>query len=170
MKNAVETALNQQISKEFFSAYLYLSMAAFFERLSLGGFAHWMRLQYEEELTHAIKLYDFLVDNDGQVELQAIAKPPSEFGTPVEIMEAALDHEKEITASINALYETAAKENEYPTQIILQWFISEQAEEEKQVGDIVAQLKMVGGDGPALLLMDSQLAGRTLQAETDPAN
>lgn len=161
MKKAVESAVNTQIAAEFYSAYLYFSMSAFFERMSLTGFAHWMRMQYDEELLHAAKLFDFLVDNDGHVELQAIAKPPSEFGTPEEIMEAALQHEKQVTASIVALYETAVKESEYPTQILMQWFITEQAEEEKQVGDIVSQLKMVGRDGPALLIMDSQLAGRT---------
>jgi ferritin len=169
MKKAVESAINKQIGDEFYSAYLYLSMSAFFERMSLSGFAHWMRLQYEEELVHASKLFDFLADNDGHVELQPVAKPPSEFGTPLEIIETALQHEKEVTASIIRLYETAVKESEYPTQIVMQWFIAEQTEEEKQVGDIVAQLKMVGGDGPALLIIDAQLASRTLQAGTEPA-
>lgn len=159
----VEAAVNEQIGMEFFSAYLYLSMSAAFERKSLGGFAHWMRMQYEEELVHATKMFDFMIDNDGTVVLPAIAKPAPEFGTPLEIAKEALAHEKQITASIIRLYELAVKENDYPTQIIMQWFISEQTEEEKNVGDIVAHLELVGDDGPALLLMDNQLASRTAE-------
>ena len=157
----VESAMNDQIGAEFYSAYLYLSMSAFFERKSLAGFAHWMRLQYGEELVHATKMFDFMVDNDANLQLQPIPAPPSEFGTPLEIMREALRHEQEITASIVKVYELAVSEHEYPTQILMQWFINEQTEEEKTVGDIVAHLEMIGDDGPALLLMDNQLAGRT---------
>ncbi|MFQ5551108.1 MAG: ferritin [Gemmatimonadales bacterium] len=161
---AVEAAVNDQIRDEFYSAHLYLSMSAFFESQSLGGFATWMRMQYEEEIMHAVKLYDFLLDNDGKVELQAIDQPPSGFGTPLEIMKQALEHEREVSRSITALYELALEERDYPTQILLQWFISEQTEEEKMVGDIVAQLEMIGSDGSALLIMDGQLGSRRTQA------
>ena len=147
---AVMSALNGQIGKEFYSSHLYLSMAAFLESSNLPGFAAWMRLQAEEERAHAMRLFDYVVDSGGRITLEAIAAPPSDFGAPINTMERTLEHEQEITASINALYELAVKENDYRTQVQLQWFITEQAEEEKSVSDIVEQLKMAGDSGPAL--------------------
>ncbi len=157
---AVEKAINDQIAMEFYSAYLYLAMAADFAERNLPGFAHWMRLQYQEELNHALKLFDFLVGNDGKVVLQALEKPPSGFAGPLEVMEQSLKHEKEVTASITRLYELAIKEKDYPAQLMLQWFITEQTEEERTVTDIIARLKLAGDNASAFLLIDRDLGSR----------
>jgi len=159
----VVAGINDQIAKEFYAAYLYLAMAAYCDAESLPGFAHWMRMQHDEELGHALRLFDFLLEKGERVQLKAIDKPPLKFGTPLEVIKAALAHEKKVTASINKLYETAVKEKDYPAQLMLQWFISEQVEEERSASDIIAQLEMAGDSGPALLMMDRQLASR--QAE-----
>lgn len=158
---AVEAGLNDQIAGEFYAAYLYLSMAAFFESQNLPGFAHWMRLQYREELSHAERLFNFLIDRGGRVVLQALDKPPMDFKGPLAGMEQALKHEQEVTAAIHTLYELAVKEKDYPTQLELQWFISEQVEEERTVSDVIAQLRRAGDSGPGLLLIDRQLGTRS---------
>jgi ferritin len=157
--------INDQVAKEFYAAYLYLSMAAYCDGKNLPGFAHWMRMQFQEELGHALRLFDFVLERGGQAELQAIDKPPVDFGSPLDVMKAALAHEQKVTASINRLYELADKEKDYPAQLMLQWFITEQVEEERSVGDIIAQLELAGDGGPALLMMDRQLAGRRPEEE-----
>ncbi len=157
---AVEAGLNKQITVEFDSAYLYLSMAAYFEQQNLPGFGHWMRQQHQEELSHGMKLFNFVLDNGGRVELEAVAKPLSEFDSPLGVMRLTLQHEEKVTASINKLYELALSEKDYPTQLVLQWFISEQTEEEKTVGEVIAQLRMIGDNGSAMLMMDRRLAAR----------
>ncbi|MFQ5704942.1 MAG: ferritin [Gemmatimonadales bacterium] len=157
---AVESALNDQIRLEFESAYLYLSMAAYFESQNLPGFAHWMRVQHREELEHAMKLFDFLLASGGRVQLRGLKEPAHDFGSPVAVMEQTLGHEQSITAAITTLYELTLQEKDYPSQLVLQWFISEQAEEEKSVSDIIAQLAMVGDNKPAMLMMDRQLGSR----------
>ena len=156
----IQNAINDQIKHEFYSSYLYLSMSAYFETLSLPGFASWMRVQSQEEHEHAMKFFDFVNDRDGSVELQALDQPPGEFQSPLDVFEHALAHERKVTALINRLYELALKENDYATQTLLQWFITEQVEEEKNASQIVEQLKMTGGDSTALLLLDRELAGR----------
>ena len=161
MNQNVQDAINEQIKQEFFASYLYLSMMAYFEAESLGGFAHWMRLQAEEEHSHAMKLVDFLVERGGRVELQAIDKPQGEFESPLAVMEAALKHEQKVTARINSLYELAGSEGDYPAQVMLQWFITEQVEEEASAGLIVDQLRLAGDSGSALLMLDSKLKQRT---------
>lgn len=159
---AVEAGLNDQIAKEFYAAYLYLSMSAFFESENLPGFAHWMRLQYREETSHAERLLDFLANRGGRVVLQAIDKPPKDFKGPLAGMSEALKHEREVTATIHRLYELAVQEKDYATQLELQWFISEQVEEERTVSDIIAQLKLAGDSAPGLLMIDRHLAARAL--------
>jgi ferritin len=156
----VEGAINDQIAKEFYAAHLYLSMSAWLEQQNLPGFAHWMRLQSDEERGHAMRLYDFLIESGGRVRLEGMEAPPVEFKGPLAIMEASLAHEKKVTASIRKLYELAEKEKDYATQLMLQWFISEQLEEEKQAQDIIARLKMAGDSSAALLFIDSQLGSR----------
>jgi len=156
----IQNAINDQIKHEFFSSYLYLSMSAYFETLSLPGFASWMRVQSQEEHEHAMKFFDFLNDRGGSVELQALDQPPGEFQSPLDVFEQALAHERKVTSLIHRLYELALKENDYATQTLLQWFITEQVEEEKNAGQIVEQLKMTGGEPSALLLLDRDLAGR----------
>jgi ferritin len=156
----VQNAINDQIKHEFYSSYLYLSMSAYFETLSLPGFARWMRVQSQEEHEHAMKFFDFINDRGGTVELQALDQPPGEFQSPLDVFEQALGHERKVTSLIHKLYELALKENDYATQTLLQWFITEQVEEEKNAGQIVEQLKMTGGEPSALLLLDRDLAGR----------
>jgi ferritin len=160
ISSTIQNAINDQIKHEFFSSYLYLSMSAYFETLSLPGFARWMRMQSQEEHEHAMKFFDFLNDRGGSVELQALDQPAGEFQSPLDVFEQSLAHERKVTALINRLYELALKENDYATQTLLQWFITEQVEEEKNAGQIVEQLKMTGGEPSALLLLDRELAGR----------
>ncbi|MHC4441522.1 MAG: ferritin [Planctomycetota bacterium] len=156
----VLNALNEQIQKEFASAYLYLSMATHFEHENLPGFAHWMKVQAKEEMGHGMRIFDYINDRGGRVILGAIEKPPVDFGSPIEIFQQTLDHEKKVTASINALYELAIKENDYPTQVHLQWFINEQVEEEKSADTILQQLKTVEDGKYSLIIMEHQLSKR----------
>jgi ferritin len=162
---AVAAAINDQIAMEMESAYIYLAMAAYFDEHNLPGFSHWMRMQHQEELAHAMKLFDFMLDNGGHVVLQALGKPPSQFKSPLHVMKQSLKHEQKVTAAITKLYELSVQEKDYPAQILLQWFIAEQTEEEKTVGDIIAQMEMVGDSGSGLMLIDQQLSGRTAQPE-----
>lgn len=157
---AVEQALNNQVQKELHSAYIYLSMAAYFEAENLPGAAHWMRSQAGEEQQHAMKLFDFIIDRGGRVALQAIGEPPASFASPVAVFEAAYAHEQTVSKSIHDLYALALHENDYPTQVMLQWFINEQVEEEKNANAIMSQLRMVGNSPAALFMIDRQLAAR----------
>jgi len=165
IKKTVEKALNDQVKAEFDSAYVYLAMSAHCESMNLGGFATWLRLQYEEEMAHAMRLLDFVHNRGGKVTLQAIAKPSATFGKPLNIFKEVLKNEQKVTGLINKLYALAIKENDYPTQVELQWFISEQVEEEKSAGDILEQLKMVGDHGASLHRMDRILAKRGLEQQ-----
>ncbi len=160
LSDKLQSALNEQIKHEFYSAYLYLAMSAHFENKSLPGFAKWMRKQAEEEMEHAMKIYDFIHDCGSTVTLQAIEQPPADFGTPLEAFQQALEHEQFITGRINKLYKLALEENDYPTQVMLQWFIEEQVEEEKTASEIVEQLKLTANHGPAILMMDQRLGKR----------
>ncbi len=156
----MQDAMNDQINRELYSSYLYLSMAAYLEDRNLPGFAHWMRVQEAEERGHAMKLYDFMVERGGRVMLKAIDAPKAEWNSTLELAEEVAAHEAKITASINALYELALKEKDYPTQIMLQWFITEQVEEEKNAAEIVANLKLIEDRGTAVLMLDHRLAKR----------
>ncbi len=156
----VQDAINEQINHELYSAYLYLSMAAHFESENFPGFAHWMIVQYKEETSHAMKFYKFLHDRSGKVVLKAIEQPPTKFETPLKIFEMILKHEQKVSALINRLYELAVKHKDYPTQVLLQWFITEQVEEEKNDLEIINQLTMAGNAPAAIMLIDRQLAMR----------
>lgn len=160
MNKKVEKAFNDQIQLELSSAYLYLAMAAHFEGQNLPGFAHWMKAQFQEEQGHAMRLYEHVNDRGGRVVLEAIEKPPTEFGSPREVFEAVLKHERKVTASIHKLYELAGKENDLAAQVHLQWFINEQVEEEKNAIDILAQLTAVEEHKHALLMVDHHLGQR----------
>lgn len=153
-------AINDQMAMEFHAAYLYLAMAAWFEAQALPGFAKWMRLQNQEEQGHALKLFQYLLDSGGTVELKGIDAPPKTFKDPMSVMKAALAHEQKVTKSINALYELAHKEKDYPAQLELQWFITEQVEEERTVGDIIQRMQHAGTSGAALLMIDHELGSR----------
>ena len=156
----MQDALNEQINKELFSSYLYLSMAAYFEEKNLSGFGTWMRVQADEEREHAMKFYDFILETGGKVMLKAIEAPKTEWNSNLEVAEEVAAHEAKVTASIYALYELALKEKDYPAQVMLQWFISEQVEEEKNAAEIVANLKLIEERGTAVLMLDHRLAKR----------
>ena len=165
---AVQDAMNEQIKNELYSAYQYLAMAAYCESANLPGFAHWMRTQAREETEHAMKFYDFILDRSGRVVLQAIDQPVADFSSPLEVFEQALEHEQKVTAMINDLYGLAVTENDYASQTFLQWFVTEQVEEEKNAGDVVETLKMVGDKSEALFLLDRELAGRAADEQPGP--
>jgi ferritin len=160
LSKALEGAINDQVKNELYSAYLYLSMSAYFEANNLPGAGRWMRLQSKEETSHAMKLFDYMNERGNHVVLQAIDQPPSEFESMLDIFQKSLEHEQKVTGMINRIYDLAVKENDYPTQIELQWFITEQVEEEKSAGDVVEQLKMVGEHGPSLIMFDRALGAR----------
>ena len=165
LNKKLESAINDQIQRELASAYIYLSMAAYFDANTLPGFANWMRIQFHEEQAHAFKFFDFVYDRGGVVELQAIEKPPVQFNSPIEVFEKTLAHEQFVTGHINDLYALALEERDYPSQTLLQWFIDEQVEEEKNAGDILDLLKMVEGNPHALLMLDRELGARQMPAE-----
>ena len=165
ISESVQQGLNDQIKHELYSAYVYLSVSAYCDRVGLPGFAHWMRLQHDEELVHALKIFDFISDRNGKVALQAIDAPPTEFGSPLEIVEKALEHEQRVTGLINNLYDLAHRENDYATQAMLQWFVTEQVEEEKNAGILVDRVKMAGDNRSALLMLDMELGRRTPEPE-----
>jgi ferritin len=156
----VQDAINEQIKNELYSGYLYLAMSAYFEAKNLPGFAHWMRMQAEEEQEHALKFFDFVNDRGARVVLQAIDQPPVEWESPLAVFEQTLEHEQKVTGLINQLYELALEENDYPTQVMLQWFIDEQVEEEKNATEIVETLRLAGDKGQALIMMDRALGRR----------
>ena len=163
LDQTVQDAMNEQIGNELFSAYQYLSMAAYCESENLPGFAQWMRAQAREETVHAMKFYDFILERNGHVVLRGIDGPLVEFGSPLEVFESALEHEMKVTAMINDLYGLAVRENDYASQTFLQWFVAEQVEEEKNAGDVVETLRMIGEGSEALFLLDRELGQR--QAE-----
>jgi ferritin len=160
LSKALQNAINGQIQHEFYSAYLYLSMSAHFETVHLPGCARWMRLQSQEEAAHAMKLFDFVLEREGRVVLQAIEQPPAQFKSPVTVFQQALEHERKVTGMIHRLYELAAKENDYATQVMLQWFIEEQVEEERSANDIMEQFKMIGDQPAALFILDKDVGAR----------
>jgi len=160
MNKKLLNEMNVQINKELYSGYLYLSVAAHFERENLAGFAHWMELQAEEELEHGMKFFKFLNEIGEKVSLDTIDKPEVDFGNPTEIFEMVLKHEQYVTSRINLLYKLALELNDYPTQMFLQWFVNEQVEEEKNATEILETLKIIGDAGNALIMLDNRLAAR----------
>ncbi len=156
----LEEAMNEQINKELYSAYLYLSMSAYCEAENLPGAARWMRIQAQEEVGHALKLFDHVTARKGRVVLKAIEMPPPVWKSPLEMFEEALTHERKVTSSINRLYEVALNENDYATQMGLQWFITEQVQEEDNAGRVVEQLRRVADQPMGLLMLDRQLGER----------
>ena len=160
LSKKMQDAINEQIKEELASAYIYLSMAAYCESINLGGFANWMTAQSNEEMSHAMKFYGYIHDRGGRVVLEALDKPATEFGGPIDVFEKTLAHEQYITGRIHNLYAMAAEEKDYASLGILQWFVDEQVEEEKTAGDILEMLKMVGDKGHGLIMLDRQLAQR----------
>lgn len=164
---SLANAVNDQIAIEFQSAYQYLAMSAWFTQNNLHGFAHWMHMQWQEEMNHAMKLYTFLHDRGGSVVLKGLSAPTATYTSPQHCFEEVLIHEQRVTESINALYDVAVKERDLPLQIVLQWFISEQVEEEAQVNEVLDRLKLVGTDGPSIFLVDRELSRRPSASTTE---
>lgn len=160
LSNPMQQALNDQINYELGAMYNYMAMAAWFEQANLPGCAKWMSKQAAEEHEHAMKLYGHVYDRGGSVAFQAIAKPRAEFGGVREVFEAGLALEQSNTANIHNLYEQALGEKDYPAQVVLQWFIDEQVEEEKSFADILAQLDMIQDNPAGLLMFDGRLGSR----------
>lgn len=163
----IQDALNSQVNAEFFSSYLYLSMAAHFERSSLPGMATWMRFQAQEELGHALKIFSFINERNGHAILAEVEGPKTEWSSALEAFEDSYAHEQKISGLINDLANLAREEKDHATATFLQWFITEQVEEEASVSTVVDQLKLVGDNGVALFMVDGQLGQRV--APTMPA-
>jgi len=159
ISNAMAQRLNGQVNKEFYSAYFYMSMSAHSERKNLKGIAAWFMAKYEEETAHAMKIYRYLHDQGARIELDAIGKPPTEYAGVLDMFEKTLIHEQDVTASFNDLVDAALTEKDHATNIFLQWFVTEQIEEEAMVSDIIGRLALVGERGEGLFMIDNQLAG-----------
>ena len=166
LNKKVESALNNQIVAEYYSAYLYLSMSAFFESANLSGFANWMRVQTLEELTHGTKIFDYVNERGGRVLLDAVKKPPLKWTSPLAAFQDAYQHEQKVTGMINKLVDLAVKEKDHATQNFLQWFVSEQVEEEASADEIVQKLKLVGKEGGGLFMIDRELGQRVFTPPT----
>lgn len=160
MEKKVTESMNEQIVHELFSAYFYLSMAAYFERENLPGFAGWMKVQASEEQGHAMKFYDYLLDRGEKVQLGAIAQPPVDFTSARDVFEQVLAHEQKVTALINSIYEKAVAAKDTASQVFLQWFITEQVEEEKNASQTLAILTKMGDSVGGLYQLDHQLGKR----------
>jgi ferritin len=156
----IEAALNEQLNLELRSAYAYLAMSAYCEGQSLSGFAHWLRAQSREEVDHAMRFYNFIIDRGGRVMLGDLGKPRDDFGSPLQVFEESLEHERSVTRAINELYSLTTEANDYASQAFLNWFVTEQVEEEKTVEGIIDDLQRVGQQGEALYLLDKDLGGR----------
>jgi ferritin len=161
MNTTVLNAINEQINSEFEASYTYLAMASFCEQQRFLGAAKWLRMQSDEERMHALKLFDFALARDGAVDLKTIDKPKAKFDSLAEVFEQALAHEKRVTQQINALYELCFQEKAFAEMTELQWFLTEQVEEEKTAREIVAKFRLVKNDPAALLDLDRELANRT---------
>lgn len=161
LSKKVEEVLNKQINAEFWSAYMYLSMSAYFQSVAMNGFAHWMRLQFEEEKAHALKIYDYVFSRGGVVKLDTIENVPTHWNSVSEVIKATYEHECKVTAMIYNCYEAANSEKDYATSSMLQWFIDEQVEEEENVQEILDKLALVGESKHTLYLLDKEMKKRT---------
>ena len=166
----IQHAINEQINQELTAGYSYLGMCAWFEDRNLPGFAHWCRLQYEEETAHAMRLFQYLLDRGGRVNLETVHGPREDYESVLEVFRAALGMEQENTASIDQLYSLAQQHNDHATMSHLQWFVDEQVEEEKNVGDVVARIEMAQDDQSAMLFLDDKLSQRAPEAGADTAS
>jgi ferritin len=162
----MEKALNEQVNAELFSAYLYLSMEAYFKSLNLNGFANWMRVQTQEEVSHAMKIYDFIDERGGRIVLKAIGGPDTQWDSPLAAFEAVYEHEQKVTGLINSLVNLAIEEKDHATNTFLQWFVNEQVEEESSADQMVRQLKMIDTSPGGMFMLDRELGQRVF---TPPA-
>ena len=160
LNERMNAALNEQVNAEMYSAYLYLSMQAYFQKLNLNGFVNWMNIQIQEEMAHARGLYDYIQERDGEIILDAIKKPDQTWNSPLEVFEAVLKHEQLVTSLINKLADVADETKDRAAALFLQWYIKEQVEEEASVSGALETLRMIKDDTHALLLLDKELAAR----------
>lgn len=167
IKKKVQDAINRQINRELYSAYLYLSMQSYFESINLKGFANWMKVQVQEELTHAMKLYDYLFQRGGRIILQPIEAPPGEWSSPLDVFEKTYEHEQAVTSLINDLVELANSEKDHATYNMLLWFVSEQVEEENNVSNLTKKIKLMKDAPGGIFMLDKELATRIV---TTPAS
>jgi ferritin len=163
LKESLTKALSQQLNAEFYSAYLYLAMTAYFEFSNLPGHAHWTRLQAQEEMAHGLQFFDFINARGGKVTFLPIELPQQEWKSPQDVFEHILEHETKVTALINELVDIATKEKDHATTNFLQKFVDEQVEEEMSANAIVQKQKLIGGDGPGLFLIDQELGKRIVK-------
>ncbi len=169
ISHQIQDAFNDQLNAELYSAYLYLSMSAYFESMNLKGFANWMRTQAQEEMLHAMKFYSFINDRGGRVVLSAIDGPPVKWDSPLAAFEDAYRHEQKVTGLINNLVDLAMQEKDHSAGAFLQWFVTEQVEEEASADAVVQKLKLAGGQGAALFMIDAELATRVFTMPTAQA-
>jgi len=161
LSEKIQDALNDQVNAEFYAAYLYLSIAAYFESVNLPGFAGWMRVQSMEEVTHAMRIFNHINERGGRVTLKAINTPPVEWSSPLDAFKGAYAHEQKVTKMINDLVDMAIGEKDHASNAMLQWFVTEQVEEEMTADGYVQKLKLAGDSPNALLMLDRELAART---------
>lgn len=161
----VQQAFNSQLNEELFSSYLYLSMAAHFEAKNLKGFAHWFRIQSQEEYGHALKFFNFILQKGGKVSLTQIATPKTEWNSIAEVFNDTLKHEQKISDLINKLVEVSMEEKDYAAHTFLQWFVTEQVEEEANVEEIIQKIEMIGDNKSGLFLLDNELGSRSVTSE-----
>lgn len=166
LSEKMNNELNKQINAEMFSSYLYLSMSGWFESKGLSGFANWLRVQAKEETFHGEKIYDYVYERDGRVILEAIDKPESQWESPLQIFEEALNHEEKVSAMINDLVDIAITEKDHATNNFLQWFVAEQVEEEASAGAVIDKLKLIGNESAGLFALDLEMGKRVY---TEPA-
>lgn len=163
-------ALNSQIQAEFYSAYLYLAMSAYFENKNLPGFANWMRVQFQEEQMHALKLFDFVTDRGGEVRLMAIEEPQAAWDSPEQVFSQVLEHEQHVTGLINKLVDLAVSESDHATTAALQWFVNEQVEEESTADQLLQDVRLVKDSPGGLFMMDRELKARSFSPPADEGN
>ena len=169
LSEKMQDALNEQVNAEAYSGYLYLSMAAYFESVGFRGFAQWMYMQAREEFFHTSKLYNFVIERGGRAALKAIEAPPAEWASPLAVFEDALKHEQKVTGLINNLVNLAKQENDHASDIFLQWFVTEQVEEEASAEEVVQKLKLIGDAGQGLYMMDQELGQRFISPTVSAA-
>ncbi|WP_372370726.1 ferritin [Candidatus Uabimicrobium sp. HlEnr_7] len=160
LNDQLQEALNRHMNSEFFSSYMYLSMAAYFDSIHYKGFAHWAQEQANEELGHAMKMYQYILDKGGKIVLLPIEGPPTTWDSCLGAFEEVYKHEQKVTQQINSLYEICQENKDYATQTFLHWFITEQVEEESMSSEIVERIKLAGNSNSAVLLIDSELGSR----------
>ncbi len=164
LNEKVHALLNEQINKEFYSAYLYLDFANYFASVGLDGFANWYRIQAQEERDHALLFYDYLQNNSARVTLEAIAKPDKTFAAHIDVLRAGLAHEQYVTSLINDIYAAAYEVRDFRTMQFLDWFVKEQGEEEKNATDLIDKMTLFGGEERGLYLLNSELGARIYTA------